>query len=48
MAVGPCGWWHRHAPEGRAVNVLTNPAGPDDDQGSAAFHDTLVEVTLVR
>lgn len=40
----PFGWLHRHAPEGRAVNVLTNPATPDDDLGSASFHDTLVEV----
>ena len=40
----PFGWWHRHAPEQRGVNVLTNPTVPADDLGSAAFHDTLVEV----
>ena len=36
------GWWHRATPEGRAVNALTNPTVPDDQQGSAHFHDTLV------
>ncbi len=41
----PFGWWHQAVPEGRSVNVLTNPAVPDDDTGSAAFHDTWVEVT---
>ena len=40
----PFGWLHRHTPQGRAVNALTNPATPDDDLGSAAFHDTLVEI----
>lgn len=40
----PFGWHHRHAPQSRAVNALTNPAVPANDQGSAAFHDTLVEV----
>ncbi len=39
----PFGWWHRHG-DGRSVNVLTNPTPPPDDIGSAAFHDTLVEV----
>ena len=40
----PFGWHHRQTPEGRAVNALTNPTTGDDDLGSAAFHDTLVEV----
>lgn len=40
----PFGWHHRHTPQGRAVNALTNPRTPSDDQGSAAFHETLVEV----
>ncbi len=41
------GWWTDHTPEGRSVNVLTNPALPADGQGSAAFHDTLVQVSPV-
>jgi anaerobic selenocysteine-containing dehydrogenase len=40
----PFGWWHRSTPEKRGVNALTNAAVPLDDEGSAAFHDTLVEV----
>jgi anaerobic selenocysteine-containing dehydrogenase len=44
LAALPFGWWHRSTLEGRAVNALTNPSVPDDDQGSAAFHETLVEV----
>jgi anaerobic selenocysteine-containing dehydrogenase len=44
LAALPFGWWHRSTPEGRAVNALTNPAVGDDDLGSAAFHETLVEV----
>jgi anaerobic selenocysteine-containing dehydrogenase len=40
----PFGWWNRSSLDGRSVNVLTNPATPADDKGSAAFHDTLVEV----
>ena len=43
----PFGWWNRSTPEGRAVNALTNPCVPDDDRGSAFFHDTLVQVTPV-
>lgn len=41
----PFGWWAGSA-HGRTVNVLTNAAvgGHDPDVGSAAFHDTLVEV----
>jgi len=41
----PFGWWAGSA-DGRTVNVLTNAAvgGDDSDVGSAAFHDTLVEV----
>ncbi|WP_419864686.1 molybdopterin-containing oxidoreductase family protein [Candidatus Poriferisodalis sp.] len=41
----PFGWWAGGADE-RTVNVLTNAAvgGHDPDVGSAAFHDTLVEV----
>lgn len=46
MAI-PFGWWNRSTPEGRAVNALTNAGVPDDDRGSAFFHDTLVEVTPV-
>ena len=41
----PFGWWHRSSPEGRAVNALTNPTVPADDRGSAAFHDTWVEIS---
>lgn len=44
LAALPFGWWHRSTPEGRAVNALTNPAVSDEDTGSAAFHETLVEV----
>ena len=33
----PFGWWYAASPERRAVNALTNPAVPDDDQGFAAF-----------
>ena len=40
----PFGWWNRHTPEDRGVNALTNPSTPPDDLGSAAFHDTLVQV----
>ncbi|MGI9603991.1 MAG: molybdopterin-containing oxidoreductase family protein [Acidimicrobiales bacterium] len=43
----PFGWHHRHSPQGRTVNALTNPATPPDDQGSAAFHDTLVDIALI-
>ena len=44
----PFGWWAGDA-DARTVNVLTNPAvgGGDPSVGSAAFHDTLVEVELV-
>lgn len=42
----PFGWWNRHSPDDRGVNALTNPTPPADEQGSAAFHDTLVEVEL--
>ncbi len=42
----PFGWWHRSSPEGRAVNALTNASVPDDDRGSAAFHDTWVEISV--
>jgi anaerobic selenocysteine-containing dehydrogenase len=43
----PFGWWAGSAGE-RTVNVLTNAAvgGDHPDVGSAAFHDTLVEVEL--
>ncbi len=44
----PFGWWHRHAPEQRTVNVLTNPTVAPNDIGSPAFHDTLVQVVRVR
>ena len=45
LATMPFGWWAGNA-DGRTVNVLTNAAvgGHDSDVGSAAFHDTLVEV----
>jgi len=43
----PFGWWHGATPERRSVNVLTNPAVADDDTGSAAFHDTYVEVSPI-
>lgn len=41
----PFGWWAGSA-DARTVNVLTNAAvgGDDPAVGSAAFHDTLVEV----
>lgn len=48
VAALPFGWWHRATPEGRSVNALTNPAVPDDDLGSAAFHETLVQVRPSR
>ncbi|MGI9621662.1 MAG: molybdopterin-containing oxidoreductase family protein [Acidimicrobiales bacterium] len=44
----PFGWWNHHTPENRSVNVLTNATVPDDDTGSAAFHDTRVEVGLAN
>jgi anaerobic selenocysteine-containing dehydrogenase len=44
----PFGWWHGATAEGRGVNALTNPTPPGDGLGSAAFHDTLVEVDPVR
>jgi anaerobic selenocysteine-containing dehydrogenase len=44
MVAIPFGWLHRHSPERRAVNALTNPTVPDDDLGSPAYLDTLVEV----
>ncbi|MEM9465391.1 MAG: molybdopterin-dependent oxidoreductase [Actinomycetota bacterium] len=44
----PFGWWHRGTPEGRAVNALTNASVPADDRGSAAFHDTWVELTAAQ
>ena len=45
----PFGWWAGSA-DARTVNVLTNAAigGPDPLTGSAAFHDTLVEVEGVQ
>jgi anaerobic selenocysteine-containing dehydrogenase len=47
LASMPFGYWNRNSPEGRAVNALTNPSLPDDDRGSAFFHETLVQVTRV-
>jgi anaerobic selenocysteine-containing dehydrogenase len=44
----PFGWWHRSSPERRAVNALTNATLPNDDRGSAYFHDTRVQVTLIE
>lgn len=44
LVATPFGWWQRHSPENRSVNVLTNPTVKHDDHGSAFFHDTLVEV----
>ena len=45
----PFGWWASDA-DARTVNVLTNAAVGGDDPvvGSAAFHDTLVEVEPAR
>lgn len=43
----PFGWWHRHSVDDRGVNALTNPMVSADDVGSAAFHETLVEVARV-
>ncbi|MGI9613899.1 MAG: molybdopterin-containing oxidoreductase family protein [Acidimicrobiales bacterium] len=40
----PFGWVNDHTPQRRAVNALTNPTTADDDLGSAAFHDTLVDI----
>ena len=44
----PFGWWAGSA-GARTVNALTNPSigGSDPSVGSAAFHDTLVEVEVV-
>lgn len=39
----PFGWWASRSPGGRTVNALTNP-DVNGTQGSAAFHETLVEV----
>ncbi len=39
----PFGWWHRHTPDDRGVNALTNPRSVGG-VGSAAFHETLVDV----
>ncbi|MEM9201518.1 MAG: molybdopterin-dependent oxidoreductase [Actinomycetota bacterium] len=44
----PFGWWHRSTPEGRAVNALTSPQLPANDRGSAAFHDTWVDIVAVE
>lgn len=44
----PFGWWHRHSADDRGVNALTNPTTAPDDLGSAAFHETLVEVTAAN
>lgn len=44
----PFGWWHRHTAQDRGVNALTNPTLGADDIGSAAFHETLVEVRAAR
>ena len=38
LVSAPFGWW------GKSVNTLTNPDIPEDHVGSAAFHDTTVEV----
>ena len=43
----PFGWWHDATPEGRGVNALTRSTLPPDEQGSAFFHDTTVEVEPV-
>lgn len=37
-------WWHRHAPGGRGVNVLTDDRVTDLGRGPA-FHSNLVEVS---
>ena len=38
------GWWHASSAERRSINILTNAALPTSGVGSAAFHETLVEV----
>lgn len=43
VVAAPFGWWASTSPGGRTVNALTNPA-TNDGRGSAAFHETLVEV----
>ena len=45
----PFGWW-AGAADARTVNALTNPSlgDPDPTVGSAAFHDTLVQVEPVE
>ncbi|MCP5027559.1 MAG: molybdopterin-dependent oxidoreductase [Actinomycetia bacterium] len=43
----PFGWWNGHTLEKRSVNVLVNPTPPADGPGSAALHDTWVEVEPV-
>ena len=42
----PFGWWSTTTSDGRGANVLTNPR-PGRNIGSAAFHDTLVQVEPV-
>ena len=48
MVAIPFGWWNNTTPESRSVNALTNADVSADDQGSAAFHDTFVEVSAQR
>lgn len=48
MVTMPFGWWNAATPENRGVNALTNPELPPDGLGSAAFHDTAVEVRPVE
>ena len=45
VVTAPFGWWNEHHQERRSINVLTNPVAPQGF-GSAAFHETLVEVRL--
>ncbi len=40
----PFGWWHGATPENRGVNALTRTTLPPDEEGSAFFHDTTVDV----
>ena len=43
----PFGWWHSATEADRGVNALTNPRFSEDGAGSAFFHETLVEVSIL-
>jgi anaerobic selenocysteine-containing dehydrogenase len=48
VVAAPFGWWHDSSPEHRSINVLTNATLPRSGVGSAAFHETLVEVEVAQ